>query len=139
MISIVSNILEVAKSLIGLSDQLKAADRQRRVDMADLFQKISSCLASVSSEIRNGNVPHGRCGELITYSEALPGLVKDELGQPKAAELGDTLRSSYNVERLAMEISDSPQKEECLKQIEEASGKFQALANMVRAGRSSPR
>jgi len=134
MIDLAKNILDVAKALLGMSDQLRAAVRQRRADMANLFESISSCLATVSSEIRVGNVPHGKCGELITYSEALPGLIDKELGESKAKELGETLRSAYNVECMAMELSEVAEKEPHLKEIEEASGKFRALANILRVG-----
>lgn len=133
MLDIIGNILGVVKSLLGMSDQLRAAQHQRRADMATLFEKISTCLATVSSEIRMGNVPHGRCNELITYAQELPAVISKEVGDAKATELGITLHSSYNVEQLAVELKNASDKEPHLKQIEEASGKFQALANIVRA------
>lgn len=134
MIDLVKNILEVVKSLLGLSDQLRSAERQRRAEMTALFESISSCLATVSSEIRMGKVPHGKCGELITYAQALPDVIRNEVGDAKATELGSVLHSAYNVEGLAMEISKVVDKEPYLKEIEEASGKFQALANIVGVG-----
>lgn len=45
--------------------------------------------------------------------------------------------SAYNVEGVAMnlqQVHDSGEKEPYLAKIEEASGKFQALANLVRIG-----
>jgi len=134
MIDLVKNILEVVKSLLGLSEKLAAAKRQRRENMAALFEKISSCLASVSSEIRMGKVPHGKCYELETYAQELPDAIRVEVGDDKATELGNTLLSAHRVERLAMEINELAEedKEPLLKDIEEASGRFQALANIVR-------
>ena len=137
MFDIFGTILDVAKSLLGLSDQLRNADRQKRGDMAQLFESISDCLVAVSTEIRSGGVPHGRCAELAQYAEALPGLVEAELGQPKARELGQTLHSAYNVESVAIglqQVADDQQKDPYLAQIDEASGKFRALANLVRVG-----
>ena len=136
MLDIFGTILDVAKSLLGLSDQLRTADRQRRGDMATLFGSISDCLAAVSTEIRAGGVPHGRCGELAQYAMMLPGLVAPELGDEKANELGETLHSAYNVESVAMglqEVVDDQEKEPYLAKLEEAGGKFRALANLVRA------
>lgn len=132
MIELIKNILSVAKTLLGMSDQLRAAKQERREKMADLFEKISSCLATVSGEIRVGGIPHGACGELITYSEALPNLIASEVGEKKANDLGKTLRSAYNVERLAMELKNISKKEPHLRKLEEASGKFKALANLTR-------
>lgn len=134
MIDLIKNILDVAKALLGMSDQFRAIEQKRRADLATLFENISACLATVSSEIRIGNIPHGKCEELITYSEALPELISKELGETKANELGDTLRSAYDVERMAMELREISEKEPHLKYIEEASGKFRALANIVRVG-----
>ena len=137
MLDIFKTILDVAKSLLGMSDQLRSADRERRNDMAQLFVQISECLVAVSTEIRTGGVPHGRCAELEQYAQMLPGLVAKELGNTRAQELGDTLRSAYNVESVAIglqEVKNSQEKEPYLAQMEEASGKFRALANLVRIG-----
>jgi len=137
MLDIFKTILDVAKSLLGISDQLRNADRQRRAEMAKLFEQISDTLVAVSAEIRTGGIPHGRCGELQQYSAALPALLKDDLGESRAQELGDTLLSAYNVESVAMNLQkvvDDQEKEPYLAQLEEASGKFRALANLVRVG-----
>jgi hypothetical protein len=136
MIDIFKTILDVAKALVGVSDQLRRANRERRQDMAQLFDAISSCLAAVSTEIRAGGVPHGRCAELEQYAQALPGVVAKELGDARAQELGQTLHSAYNVESVAVglqQVTSAQEKEPYLAEIEEASGKFRALANLVRA------
>jgi hypothetical protein len=137
MLEIFKIILDVAKSLLGISDQLRKADQQRRTDLANLFEQISDTLVAVSTEIREGGIPHGRCAELQQYSAELPALLKDELGESRAQELGETLFSAYNVESVAMnlqQVMDDQEKEPYLAQIEEASGKFRALANLVRVG-----
>ena len=130
---LVKNILEVSKSLLGLSSTLAAAEHQRREGMAVLFEKISFGLAKVSSLIRMGKVPHGKCGELETYAKDLPNAIRVELGD-RATELGNTLLSAHRVEQIAMDLNELSEedKEPFLKDIEEASGKFQALANIVR-------
>jgi hypothetical protein len=130
---IIKNILAVAKALLGLTDQLRAADSQRRNSIADLFEHISDTLSQVSSEIRLGHVPHGKCSELITYADALPGTIAGQVGDQKADELGKTLHSGYNVELLAMQLEDKSDKEPYLQALEEASGKFRALAYLMRA------
>ena len=132
-LTLVTSILGVAKSLLGLSDKLRAADESRKARTATLFSSISDCLASISSEIRSGNVPHGRCAELITYAEQLPGLVEADVGHEKATELGRSLHSAYDVEGLAASLDTEADKEPYLQKIEEASGKFRALANIIRA------
>jgi len=132
---IFNKILETANSLLEKSGVLGRADRQRRMDMAQLFENISGCLTAVSHEIRAGRVPHGKCGELLGYAEELPKKIREELGNDRAEELGRTLGSAYNVEGVAMglqHVGNAAEKEPYLKEIEEASGKFQALANLVK-------
>lgn len=133
-ISLVGNILGVVTSLLGFRDKLKAAEQTRRDKIVSLFENISDCLVGVSSEIRSGNIPHGRCRELITYADALPDLIRADVGDQEADQLGQTLHSAYDVEGMATELNTAVDKEPYLREIEEASGKFRALANIVRAG-----
>lgn len=132
-LTLVTNILNVAKSLLGLKDKLQAAEQARKERIANLFANIGECLVGVSSEIRNGQIPHGRCGELITYAEELPDLIRADIGDEKADELGRTLHSAYDVEGMASSLDAEKDKEPFLMKIEEASGKFRALSNIMRA------
>jgi hypothetical protein len=127
---------EVATSLSEKSDQLRSAERQRRMDMAELFAHISGCLTAVAGEIRAGNVPHGRCAELFMYAQALPDKIRNELGDDEAERLGSKLLSAYNVEGVAGRLLQNVQADTkpYLKEIDEASGEFQALANLVKLG-----
>ena len=102
--------------------------------MGELFERISGCLTAVSSEIRQGRVPHGRCSELFEYAAALPDKIRKELGDDKADQLGSTLLSAYDVELAAAKLHQGLQaeRERYLAEIDQASGKFRALANLVR-------
>ncbi len=132
LLSIGKGILDVAKSLIGVSDKLKAAKQDRKDRIATLFEKVSDCLAAVSSEIRSGKVPHGRCAELEAYGDQLPDLVRNQVPD-RADALGNQLKAAHNVEGMAQALSVGQDKEPYLAQIEEASGKFHALSNIMRA------
>ena len=132
--TLVSNILTVARSLLGLSDKLRAADQARKERLAQLFDNVGNALVAVSSEIRSGGIPHGRCAEITTYAQELPDLIRADIGDDKANELGSTLHSAYTVEIMASDLAAEKDKEPYLKKIEEASGKFRALANILRTG-----
>ena len=47
MLDIFKTILDVAKSLLGMSDQLRNAERERRKDMSHLFEQISNLMCVV--------------------------------------------------------------------------------------------
>ncbi len=133
MFDSVVKFLDLVRTLLGLSGQLKTAAIERRSRMATLFDKISECLADVSAQIRNGTPPHGRCGELATYAYDLPSHIDAEVGEAKANEIGAILHEARNVEGLAIELLKSNERDADLSVIDEASGKFRALAHMLRA------
>jgi hypothetical protein len=60
--------------------------------------------------------------------------VREAVGDAEADRLSRALVSAYNVEQVALDLreSDDAEKELCLKEIEEASGKFHAAAMLVR-------
>jgi hypothetical protein len=126
-----TSTLEVATSLLALSDRLKGGEIPRRVAMALLFDNISDCLAALSSEMRKGRIPaHVQCARLITYAQSLPESICKEVGEADADMLGNTLTSGYNFERLIAETSADVD-EAALAQLEEACGKFRALAHCL--------
>jgi len=131
---------EVSKSLARESERLRTAKRERRMDMATLFEGISGCLTAVASEIRADRVPHGRCSELFCYAQHLPSKVSKELGKEEAERLGNMLMSAFNMEGAAIHLAAISlqdvvaKKEAYLKEVDEAAGEFQALSNLVRIG-----
>lgn len=132
MRNVAKNILGVATSLLGLSDQLKAGDPVRRLGMASLFEDISDSLAALSGEIRNGDtVVYARCAQLIVYAQALPRAIGNEVGDSNATTLGNRLHSGYDFERLTTEISEDTDKKPALAELEEASGKFRSLVHCL--------
>lgn len=134
MLTVARSILDVVKSLLDVSQSLRTADRQRRQDMAELFSGISGCLGETSASLRRGEVPHGRCAELLQYAQALPAVVGRELGPVRAEELGRQLFEAHRVEQLAVELGQAADKEPYLAQLDEAAGKWVALASLVRVG-----
>ena len=129
---IIDTLLGVAKTLFGLRGELKKAKVDRRGRIATYFESISKCLADVSTSLKDGQVPHGKCAEMKTYAEALPAAISHEIGYSEARRLSEELGAAYQVEALLSELSDSNQERELAK-LDEAAGIFQALANTIRA------
>jgi len=129
---IVGGIREVAKGIIELIPKLRAARREKRLRIADLMEQISESLVEVSAEIRSGNQPHGQCGQILGYAEQLPRVLKSVVGNTRAEALGEQLNASHAVEILAMRMERIKNKEPYLAKLEEAGGKFRAVAHMLR-------
>ena len=107
--------------------ELNRAEQQQEPQVTEALARAEATLEEARQSLA-GDVGDG---------EELPALVEKELGTEKANELGDMLHSAYNVEAVAMglqEVEDAAEKEPHLAKIEEAAGKFMALANLVRAG-----
>jgi hypothetical protein len=134
MLDVFEKILNVAKAAMGLSDQFRAAQSEKKEKIAKLFEQIGDCLIKVSAEIRAGRVPHGSCNELSTYAQELPVLLSKELGDTKARQLGEDLDAAHNTEAGAIDLRGEDDPEPYLQRLEEAAGKFQALANLIRVG-----
>jgi hypothetical protein len=99
--------------------------------MASLFENISDCLAALSSRIRSRDMPaHAECARLITYARSLPEVIGKEAGEADPEMLGNSLTSGYDFDRLIAETSTDID-EAVLAQLEEASGKFRALAHCL--------
>ena len=123
---------EVSRSLSRESARLQRAHRDRRTDMATLFEHIGQCLGAVADEIRANGVPHGRCKQVFTYGQRLPDKVRQELGDAEADRLGNLLLSVFDVEGLAMRLQTvSQEKGAYLQDIDEAAGEFRALAHLL--------
>ena len=65
--------------------------------------------------------------------DVLPGLIRRQVGRAQAQKVGEMLHAAYDVEQFAMRLEAVSKKEPYLRVIEEASGKFRALGNMLRA------
>lgn len=133
-VALISSFLEVATSLFGLFRGAHEVDTARGEKLADLLEKISECLLTVKLSVKGGTVPHGECARLESYSRDLPELLEGVVSPARAKALGTTLLSAYNVEGLAIDLLDMPDKEKHLVEIEVAAGQFKASADLLRAG-----
>jgi len=125
------NILGLAKSLLGLVDKLRKVDRERRERIARLFENMRTSLVAASEEIRNGGVPHGLCSELSHHAESLADLIRIEVGSDQAEELEHAMTYVCPDNTMALVFASEQEKSSCLKILDEASGKFRALVNIL--------
>lgn len=130
---VVTGMLDVAKGIIELIPKLQAARREKRLRISQLMGEISECLVSVSAEIRVGNVPHGKCGQLVGFADELPRAIQSITGKRRARELGMQLHAAHRVEELAVRLDRIQNKEPYLAKLEEAGGKFRAVARVLGA------
>ena len=132
---LISNLLKIATSLFGLFKGAAAIDKAKAEGLAGLSEKISGCLVATSTALRAGQVPHGECAKLLMYSEELPALLSGVVRDDVAEGLAELLRESHRVEGLSVQIAaDLSTSATHIAHLDEAAGRFQACADLLRAG-----
>jgi len=134
MVDIVQNIWSVAKKLFSLRKKLSEADRQKRIDIAEYLDTVSSILQEVHDSLKNDIVPHGKCKELDHYAKKMPTVITKDMVED-VQELSDMLLEAHTVEDDLWEYLNSAEdKVRELQKIEEAAGWLRGMATTIRAG-----
>jgi hypothetical protein len=130
---IIDEILKLSKELLAFRDSFKKAKKERREELAKYFENISNCLDTVAKELRAGNIPHGKCGEMLGYSWQFEETVKGIISKAQAKDFAERLGKNYDVEKAELDLYDAQKRSAQIDKIEESSGYFRALANSTRA------
>ena len=117
----IGELLEVGTKLSEVSDRLQQAGVARRKSIADYFLKIEECLRESVEQLKKGQVPNSKWGELKVYARKLPTTIGREIGEETAEELSFLLLST------ARNIPT----DEDIPSIETAAGTFKGLANTI--------
>ncbi len=133
MNDLASNLLSVPKQILDFVIGVKKLQRDSADRTAALFRHIAATLAGVAGEIRQGRIPNGACGELRTFADEFSATTEGVLGRSKANSFAALLRANYNVEKFAASLSsDDARRETAAQRLEESSGRFMALAHIIR-------
>lgn len=87
--------------------------------------------------MRQGTVPDGKCGEMLSYAHELAMAIGDVIGQEQAAALSRKLLESYQVESFGHQFMHLPTIERNAKfgGLDEAAGYFRAAARSLQVRR----
>lgn len=129
----ISDFIEVAAKLAEFSGQLKQANTKKRESIAAYFKTVGECLKNIAQQLREGEVPTTKFGELQVYAEQLSMIITDYVGREEANKLSDWLVKTTNIIRneapfIIQEFHDSHNNQGSIQIIEEASGRFSGLA-----------
>ena len=134
------DLIEVVKTLGELDDKFKQVRFKQRDRVSNYCTKVADCLSDIAAQIKSGEVPISRCGELEVYIEDLPKIVGNELGHNKATELVRTLRKDLSVEAISIvtnEFINEGKHKEDIRFIESLSGTFRGLSVLVSTSESN--
>jgi hypothetical protein len=130
---LIDEILNVAKELWAIKEPFGKAKEKRRAELATYFEHISKCLEEAAKVLRAGDIPHGKCGEMLGYANTFTRTIKGVISEQEAEDFAKRLGAAHGIEYAVQEIADARAKESQIGKIEEASGVFRALANSIRA------
>ncbi|WP_073069413.1 hypothetical protein [Phormidesmis priestleyi] len=148
----VKDLLDLAKNLLGLKADLDKSVLERRQRVATYLNNISDCLNQSVKKFREGEVPASLCSEVDEYLYSLFDIVGEEVGEEKLERYKQILANalvykgrtiSAFLQGTSLEsVADSgsldviPKSklqtvEADLRVLEDAAGRFKALANSM--------
>ena len=125
--------LALAREMLNANSRIEKAPPARKEAIARYYQKISTTLNHVESELRANQTPHGDCSKMREYAEQLPKAIGDYVGEQTAKNLSERLLGAYHVEGLLMELENIPNKEERLRDLGKAAAYFEVAADSLLA------
>ena len=112
-------------------------DALRKQHIEDYYNAIAQTLEDAGTILRQRQIPHGKCGEMLNYAENLPGDIADAIGADQASAFASKLMEAYHVEGFGHQFFHLPQPELDAKfaGLDEAAGYFRAAAKSLRVKR----
>lgn len=128
---------EIARTVLAATLLAPPLDPKRTKAIARYYRAIAKTLGEAAEALRQGVVPHGKCGEMLGYAQQLPAELGDVIGQQQAAALSQKLLESYSVEHFGEQFMHLPQAEREAKfgGLDEAAGYFRAAARSLQVRR----
>jgi hypothetical protein len=129
-LDIIKAIIDVAKNMLGMKTELEKAKRNRRDRVSAYFSDIGKLIEEVSASLKLKQYPHGSCAQLETLASLMPKTLEGLLPEEVIRENYHKLCEVRKIEMLFGQISHLKESEipSKLVQLDEAAGKFKALA-----------
>lgn len=117
--------IDVAEFLVTKITAFKHQRDNRRVRIANFFEKIGTCLEQIHKGLETKKPLDGKIKELETYLQSFPVAVGDIIGFDKTDELTAALRNVFD-EKNFKQLSTLPELEAAThrKTLKEASNNF---------------
>lgn len=128
---------QIARTVLAATLLAPPLEPKRKKAIAAYYRAIAKTLAEAAEALRQGTVPHGKCGEMLGYAQQLPSEIGDVIGQEQAAALSQKLMESYRVEHFGGQFMHLPTAERDAKfgGLDEAAGYFRAAARSLQVRR----
>lgn len=128
---------QIARTVFAATLLAPPLEPKRKKAIASYYRAIAKTLVEAAEALRQGAVPHGKCGQMLGYAQQLPREIGDVIGQEQAMELSRKLMESYRVEHFGGQFMHLPHTERDAKfaGLDEAAGYFRAAARSLQVRR----
>jgi hypothetical protein len=92
-------------------------------------------MAAVAQSIHQGQIPHGKCQQMLVFSQTLVETIGDEIGKAKAQAFALQLAKAYEVELILSQLGSGKERDDQLADLDKISGVFEATAISIRAAK----
>ena len=121
------------EKLLSLIGVIRTKKRDQRDRVAVYCERISETLFEARERLDRDRIPHGCCAAMDQYMKDLREVLSDCLSQVEYSGLESALAVAYRVEYLDTELTGVPNPSTRYRQLEQAAGKFRAVADKLRA------
>lgn len=128
---------EAARVILAATLLAPPLDPERKKAIARYYRGIAKALTETAKALRQGTIPHGKCGEMLGYAEQLQVEIGDVIGQEQANALSRKLLESYALEHAGDDLGELSPAERDLRfgLLDEAAGYFRAAARSLQVRR----
>jgi len=131
----IKDLWDIAQGLLGLKNNFMKAKRDRKDRIAEYFSTIGNIIQDAADIFKKGEVPHGKCQQMLDQAKLFSGVVGDTIDKDKAQEFQQKLVKSHKVEMLASEILEQDGAGKKISELERISGSFLALGSAIKAAK----
>ena len=129
--TIAKGFLDLAKGLLGFKAALSAEDQQKKERISHFLIKVSECLESIATGLKQGTGVAARCGELNEYMDSLMQVLEGVVDHEVLEKYSQLLSQAAIVRGLVAELGHGEESATGIEIIEESAGRFRGLANVL--------
>jgi|GEM_PF-3668410 len=125
--------LALSSGLFGLAKQVGGWRKDKREDASGFLLNISQCLSGIAANAEANTQIDDAFGELSAYMDGLMAVLKGVVDDSTLAKYSAVLNADTIQKKLILEVNDPDQRNEAIRLVREAAGKFRGLANHLLA------
>lgn len=127
-------IFTIAEKVFSLREKLFNSREDETAKLASWFQSTGDLLSSVAKGLRLDVYPYEKCAQLKYTLDQMSTVLESYLDDREIGEFYSLIESAYRVEQLfgEMRTLTENEREQNIRAIEDAVGKFYAAANFIK-------